>query len=132
MPTASLSRQCLAEGIGTAFLALFVFAVTDARNSGRPGSILAPLFIGLTVSIIISMAASLTQAGLNPARDVGPRAFAWLAGWKNIAIPGPRGGFFTVYILSPILGALAGGGAYRLCIRPALPPSASSPRTDKE
>jgi MIP family channel proteins len=110
----------LAEGIGTAFLAFVVFAVTDPRNAGRPGRRLRPLLIGLAVAAAISVIAPLTQAGLNPARDFGPRLFAYFAGWGPIAIPGPRGGFFTVYILAPILGALTGAGAYQYLIRPAM------------
>jgi MIP family channel proteins len=117
----TLFQAMLAEGIGTAFLAFFVFAVTDARNRGGPGRRLGPLFIGLAVSIVISVIAPLTQAGLNPARDFGPRLFAWFAGWGDVAIPGPQGGFFTVYILAPILGALAGAAAYQYLIRPGLP-----------
>jgi glycerol uptake facilitator protein len=70
------------------------------------------------VSIIISIIAPITQAGLNPARDFGPRLFAYLAGWKSIAIPGPHGGFFTVYILAPIIGALVGAAVYQFAIRP--------------
>lgn len=116
----SLFQAMLAEGIGTCFLALFVFALTDERNPSRPGANLHAIFIGLTVSIVISIVAPLTQAGLNPARDFGPRLFSYLAGWGEIAIPGPRGGFFTVYILSPILGALVGGFIYETVIRGGL------------
>jgi len=119
--TVTLLQAMLAEGIGTAFLAFFVFAVTDGHNRGGPGRRLGPLFIGLAVSIVISVIAPLTQAGLNPARDFGPRLFAWFAGWGDVAIPGPQGGFFTVYILSPIVGALAGAAAYQYLIRPGLP-----------
>ncbi len=107
-----LSHAMLAEAIGTAFLAFFVFAVTDARNQSAPGRRLAPIFIGLAVSIIISVVAPLTQAGLNPARDFGPRLFACFVGWGSVAIPGPRGGFLTVYILSPLMGGVAGAAAY--------------------
>ena len=47
--------------------------------------------------------------------------FAYLAGWGPIAIPGPRGlGVLTVYILSPIAGAILGVGLYRLVIGPAM------------
>ncbi|MBM4027647.1 MAG: aquaporin [Planctomycetes bacterium] len=113
-------QAMLAEGIGTAFLAFFVFAVTDPKNVSRPGGRLFPLFIGLTVSILISVIAPLTQAGLNPARDFGPRLFAYFAGWGPIAIPGPRGGFVSVYILSPIVGALSGGLLYQCLISPAV------------
>ena len=113
-------QAMLAEIVGTAFLAFFVFAVTDRKNRNRPtGTLFAP-FIGLTVTIVICIIAPLTQAALNPARDFGPRLFALLAGWKSIAIPGPRGGFFTVYILAPILGGLLGAGIYKHVIQPGM------------
>jgi len=113
-------RAMLGEGVGTALLAFFIFALTDYRNSGRPGGTFYALFIGLAVAIIICIIAPLTQAGLNPARDFAPRLFAYFAGWGAIAIPGPRGGFFTVYILSPVLGAIAGAAAYQYVLRPGL------------
>lgn len=106
-----------AEGLGTAILVFFIFALTDPHNPNRPSGTLFALFIGLTVSILIAIIAPLTQAGFNPARDFGPRLFAWLAGWGEMAIPGPRGGFFTVYILAPVIGGLAGGGLYDFLIR---------------
>jgi glycerol uptake facilitator protein len=113
----SHAAAMLAEGTGTAILVFFVFSLTDPRNPNRPSGTSFALFIGLTVSILISIIAPLTQAGFNPARDFGPRLFAWLAGWDGIAIPGPRGGFFTVYILAPIMGGIAGGGIYDLLLR---------------
>jgi glycerol uptake facilitator protein len=103
----------LAELLGTLVLALVVFAVTDERNADGPPRGLAPVFIGLTVAALISVIAPLTQACFNPARDLGPRLFAFLAGWGPIALPGPRGtGFLTVYIIAPILGAILGSGLY--------------------
>jgi glycerol uptake facilitator protein len=112
---------CLAEILGTAILGLVVLAVTDDRNRSGPGK-LAPVFIGLTVSILIVVIAPLTQACFNPARDFGPRLFAWLAGWGPIALPGPRGaGFFNVYIASPIVGSILGMALYRLVLRPQIP-----------
>jgi glycerol uptake facilitator protein len=113
-------QAMLAEGLGTAFLAFFLFAVTDAHNPGRPGGKNFAVFIGLTVSIVICVIAPVTQGGLNPARDFGPRLFSYLAGWGRIAIPGPRGGFFTVYILAPIVGALAGAAVYQYVLRPGM------------
>ena len=105
----------LAEAIGTLVLALVVFAVTDERNAGAPPRGMAAVFIGLTVAGLISFIAPLTQACFNPARDFGPRLFAALAGWGQVALPGPCGiGFFTVYILAPIVGAVAGGAVYTL------------------
>ncbi|MGQ0636061.1 MAG: MIP/aquaporin family protein [Planctomycetaceae bacterium] len=111
----------VAELLGTLLLALVVFAVTDERNAGRPGAQLAAVFIGLTVAALISIIAPLTQACFNPARDFGPRLFAYFAGWGRVAIPGPNGfGFFTVYIVAPIAGAWLGAGLYERLLRPAM------------
>ncbi|MFN0055167.1 MAG: MIP/aquaporin family protein [Planctomycetales bacterium] len=105
----------VAEFLGTLILSLVVFAVTDERNSGGPARGFAPVFIGLTVSVLISILAPLTQACFNPARDFGPRLFAYVAGWGEIAIPGPNGiGCFTVYLVAPIAGAWAGGGVWTM------------------
>jgi glycerol uptake facilitator protein len=109
---------CLAEIVATMFLALVVFAVTDDRNSAAPAGRMAPAFIGLTVAMLISVIAPLTQACFNPARDFGPRLFIYFAGWKSIAIPGPRGmGWLTIYIISPIIGAQIGAHLYDLVLR---------------
>jgi glycerol uptake facilitator protein len=108
------------EVVGTAILALAVFALTDERNAGGPASKFAPVFIGLTVAILISVIAPLTQACFNPARDFGPRLFACLAGWGPVALPGRGTGFLTVYILAPIAGAVLGGGLYTRVIATSL------------
>jgi glycerol uptake facilitator protein len=113
-----------AEFLGTLILALVVFAITDPRNLAAPLGRLAPVFIGLTVTVLICVIAPLTQACFNPARDFGPRLVAYFAGWGAIALPGPRGlGFLTVYILAPGLGALAGGGLHTLWLQHQLPPA---------
>lgn len=114
----------LAELIGTLILGFVVFALTDDRNRGQPGSGQAPIFIGLTVAALISVIAPLTQACFNPARDFGPRLFASLAGWGSVALPGQDNwSWLTVYIIAPILGAACGGGLYEFGIRPAFPAS---------
>lgn len=51
------------------------------------------------------------MAALNPARDLGPRIWALLAGWGEIAFPGPRGGFW-IPTVSTLVGGLAGGAIY--------------------
>jgi glycerol uptake facilitator protein len=110
----SLKGAFIAEVIGTAMLAFLVGAVTSRRNPARPPSAAAAVVIGVGVAAIISIVAPLTQAGINPARDFGPRLVAYFLGWGEIAIPGPRGGFFLVYILAPLVGGVIGGGIYRL------------------
>jgi len=107
----------LAEVLGTMILALVVAAVTDDRSPSGP-RYLAPLFIGLTVAALISVIAPLTQACLNPARDVGPRLFAYIAGWGQIALPGPRGHYWmAVYIAAPVMGGILGTGLYHRVLR---------------
>jgi glycerol uptake facilitator protein len=111
-----------AEVLGTLILVLVIFAVTDPRNAAGPGGRLAPVFIGLTVSILIAVIAPLTQACFNPARDFGPRIFAALAGWGTVALPGPRPvGTFLVYLAAPVVGGILGGGVYRFLVQPAFP-----------
>ena len=106
-------RAFVAEMIGTAMLAFVVGSLTSTRNMARPPAGMTAVMIGVTVAAIISLVAPLTQAGLNPARDLGPRIVAWFLGWGEIAIPGPRNGWLTVYVLAPCLGALIGGGIQR-------------------
>lgn len=113
----------LAEVIGTAILAMVVFAVTDARNSGAPAAGFAPVFIGLTVAALISVIAPLTQACFNPARDFAPRVFSSMAGWGSLPFTSNGLGWLTVYILAPTAGAWLGAGIYERLIRPGLPDS---------
>ncbi|MDR2038926.1 MAG: aquaporin family protein [Bacteroidales bacterium] len=100
----SMPLAIAAEAFGTFLLVLFIFALTEGCNVGRPSDTMAPVFIGLTVGSIICLIAPLTQAGLNPARDFGPRIVAWITGWGSAAFPDHSGGFFFVYILGPVIG----------------------------
>ncbi|MGB5941367.1 MAG: MIP/aquaporin family protein [Leeuwenhoekiella sp.] len=102
----SMPLAMFAEGLGTFILLLFIFALTDGANVGRPHDNIAPVFIGITVSIIITLVAPLTQAGINPARDFGPRLVAWVFGWGDAAFPDRSFGFFFVYILAPCIGGV--------------------------
>lgn len=112
----SRETAMLAEGIGTFLLVMMIFLLTEGCNVGRPEDGLAPVFVGGTVTAIIAIIAPLTQAGLNPARDFGPRLVAWYAGWDNIAIPGPQQGLFLVYVVSPLIGGVAAAACFRLLL----------------
>jgi glycerol uptake facilitator protein len=116
----SLPLAVGAEAFGTFLLVLMIFALTEGCNVGRPDDALAPVFIGLTVSSIIGLIAPLTQAGLNPARDLGPRLIAWLAGWGDAAFPDKVGGFFFVYILAPALGGIIASLFFVRVLEPAM------------
>ena len=74
------------------------------------------------VAIGISFGANAGYA-INPARDFGPRMFAWVAGWKEIAMPGNYGNvntYFWIPILGPIVGAGIGAAVYDGLIRSVL------------
>ena len=116
----SLPLAIGAEAFGTFLLVLMIFALTEGCNIGRPHDAMAPLFIGLTVSSIICLIAPLTQAGLNPARDFGPRMVAWIFGWKSAAFPDQIGGFFFVYIVGPIAGGILASLFFVHVLEPAM------------
>lgn len=110
------------EVLGTFLLMYLIFAITDARNS-PPLSNLAPLIIGLLV-VAIGMSFGVDSGyAINPARDFGPRLFAWMAGWGQVAFPGNGVGFsnyFWVPIVAPIVGAIIAALIYEVTLHPIL------------
>ncbi len=107
------------EGFGTAILVLVIFSLTERQNAGLTTKNLTPLLIGFTVAALISLFAPLTQAGWNPARDFGRRIVAFLAGWGDVAIPGPSNGL-GVYIVGPMIGGPVGAAVNEYLVRPGL------------
>jgi glycerol uptake facilitator protein len=116
----SLPAAMLVEGLGTFLLTSMIFLMTEGCNVGRPSDHLAPVFIGATVAVLIAVTGPLTQTGINPARDLGPRIIAFLAGWKSVAIPGPRGGFLWVYVIAPLIGGAVAAGVFRFVMAPLM------------
>ena len=108
------------EALGTALLVLVIFGVTDGKNTGRPVGAAAPWVIGLTVTLLISLLAPLTQAGFNPARDLAPRLWSALGGgWGAVPFTANGWGWLTVYVIAPLVGAQVGGILYRVLLKPA-------------
>jgi glycerol uptake facilitator protein len=116
----SLPLAMGAEALGTFLLVLMIFALTEGCNVGRPDDALAPVFIGLTATSIICLIAPITQAGLNPARDFGPRMVSWMMGWGPAAFPDRVGGFFHVYVLAPLLGGALASQFFVRVLEPAM------------
>jgi glycerol uptake facilitator protein len=108
--------------VGTAFLLMFVLALTDERNQ-PPRMNLAPLLVGLAVAAIgMSFGANAGYA-INPARDLGPRLFTFVAGWGSEVF---RAGnhWWWVPIVGPCVGGVLGGAVYDLLITRHHPPEA--------
>jgi glycerol uptake facilitator protein len=108
--------------VGTAFLVAFVFAVVDEFNQPVKAN-LAPLIIGfIVVAIGLSFGANAGYA-INPARDFGPRVFAWIAGWGKVALPGDYANistYFWIPIVGPIVGGVIGAYVYDFAVRDVL------------
>lgn len=118
--TVSTMNAFWAEATGTFALVFLIFALTEGCNVGRPDDAQAPVFIGLTVAVIICIVAPLTQAGINPARDRAPRFFAYMAGWRQAAMPDSHYGFITVYVLGPLFGGISASLLFTKLLQPLM------------
>jgi len=107
------------EAFGSGILMFLILAITDNRNKAVRNKDFAPLLIGGTIAVLISVYAPYTQAGWNPARDFGPRLIACMAGWGADAIPGPNNEFW-IYILGPFIGTVVGAAVFELFVSPGL------------
>ncbi len=94
--------------VGTAFLLMFIVAVIDLHNTPVQAN-LAPFVIGLVVAAVGMSYGANAGYAINPARDFGPRLFAYFAGWGDVALPGSVAGSFGWYFWIPIVGPLIGG-----------------------
>lgn len=112
-PYVSFGQAFAIEMTIAAILMMMIMALTDDGN-GIPRGPLAPLLIGLLIAVIGASLGPLTGFALNPARDIGPKIFTWLAGWGEIAFTGGKDiPYFLVPLLAPIIGAIVGAFLYR-------------------
>lgn len=113
-PYLSIAGGLVDQIVGTALLVVGVFAISDARNVGVPGW-LAALYVGLLV-VAIGMAYGMNAGyAINPARDLGPRLFTAVAGWGG-GVFSAGNGWWWVPVAGPLVGAVAGGAVYDVCI----------------
>ena len=122
----SIPTAFLDQVVGTAILVFVIFAITEARAT-PPGANMAPLLVGLLV-VGIGMAWGVNAGyAINPARDFGPRLASFLTGYST-AMREPGGQFyFWIPIVAPVVGALLGGGLYRVLVERHLPPADGEP-----
>ncbi len=99
----------LVEAVTTCIFVIAILAVTDERNE-HPA--LAPLTIGLSLSMIHFATIPLTGTSVNPARSIGANIFAGSDAIVQL----------WLFILAPLLGAAIAGALY-----PALFGRASEP-----
>jgi len=107
--------------VGTALLVICIFALTDTRNSA-PVSYLTPALVGAVVVAIGIAFGHNAGYAINPARDLGPRLFTFLAGWGSEVF---RAGqhWWWVPIVGPSVGGVLGGWIYDLLIARHHPPA---------
>ena len=96
------------EFIGTFFLMWAIVGVAVNPSGVKDW---AAFTIGATLGLVVMVLAPLTGAGFNPARSFGPALVADAFGGS--------GDFILVYMLAPVLGALAAAFVYvKLYITP--------------
>ena len=109
-------QGALGEGIFLCLLLIIIFSMTEDANVGKPGDVIFPLFIGLTITMGICTVGPMTDAGFNPARDIMPRIMAVVAGGDPATIF--AGGVWIVYVLAPILGGIVGALLWMVWLEP--------------
>ncbi len=104
----------LDQTVGTALLMMVIFAVSDERNMALPKSI-SPVVVGATV-FVIGMTYGLNAGyAINPARDLAPRLFTYVAGWGDQVFTA-HDDFWWVPVVGPCIGAVLGGLTYDVFI----------------
>ncbi len=130
-PHIGVGQAFLVELVITAVLMALIMALTDDGN-GVPRGPMAPLLIGLLVAVIGASMGPLTGFALNPARDFGPKVFAFIAGWGDVAFTGGKDiPYFLVPIFGPLVGASLGAFGYRALIGRHLPVAVVEAKTEK-
>jgi len=80
----------------------FLFVIMGATDKRAPAA-LAPLAIGLTLTLIHLISIPVTNTSVNPTRSTGPALL--VGGWALAQL--------WLFWLAPILGGILGGAAYR-------------------
>ncbi|XP_048212834.1 aquaporin-10 isoform X2 [Perognathus longimembris pacificus] len=113
-PYLSLNNGFLDQVLGTGMLIVGLLAILDRRNQGVPAG-LEPVVVGLLILTIgLSMGVN-CGFPLNPARDLGPRLFTYLAGWGPEVFSAGNG-WWWVPVVAPLVGATLGTATYQLMV----------------
>jgi len=109
----SLGAALVTELVLTFVFLFVIMGVTDARAPAA----LAPLAIGLCLTLIHLISIPVTNTSVNPARSTGPAVL--VGGWALAQL--------WLFWLAPIVGGALGGYAYRMLMAeaPAKPAAAA-------
>jgi len=117
----SSSGGLIDQIVDTALLMVVILAIGDNRNLAPTGN-LAPVLVGMLVTVIGMSFGFNAGYAINPARDLGPRLFTAVAGWGPDVFKAGNY-WFWVPIVGPIVGGVLGAYAYDLLIGKFLPES---------
>ena len=95
----SMAAGFVTELVMTAMFVIIVLGATDKR--APPG--LAPIAIGLALTLIHLISIPVTNTSVNPARSTGPALM--VGGWAIAQL--------WMFWVAPLIGAVVGGGIYR-------------------
>jgi MIP family channel proteins len=113
-PYLSIFGGFVDQVVGTALLLLLICALVDQDNFAPPAR-LAPLLIGLAVVVIGQTFGFNAGYAINPARDLGPRLFTFLAGWGTEVFRAGNS-WWWVPVVAPCVGGVLGVTVYDLLI----------------
>jgi aquaporin Z len=99
----ALPACALAEAVLTFMFLFVIMGATDPRSPAA----LAPLAIGLTLTLIHLVSIPITNTSVNPARSTGPALF--VGGWAL--------GQLWLFWVAPLVGGALGGFAYRTLLQ---------------
>ncbi|PKA71830.1 LOW QUALITY PROTEIN: aquaporin Z [Pseudomonas baetica] len=95
----SMAAGFVTELVMTAMFVIIILGATDKR--APPG--LAPIAIGLALTLIHLISIPVTNTSVNPARSTGPALM--VGGWAIAQL--------WMFWVAPLIGAVVGGGIYR-------------------
>ena len=110
----SIAGGFVDQVVGTMLLMAGVLAVTDQKNVAPPAWLTGPLVGLLVVAIGVAFGFNAGYA-INPARDLGPRLFTFVAGWGSGVFSAGHG-WWWVPVTAPVMGAILGAFLYDLFV----------------
>jgi MIP family channel proteins len=110
----SVATLAMDQMFATALLVVIILAVTDDKNMKVIGS-MVPLLIGLGLCAIHISFGLNAGCAINPARDLSPRIFTFMAGYGDKTFKAEEY-FFWIPWLLPHLGGVIGALVYQFMV----------------